>query len=61
MLIPRLLSGEGNARGGATVHEIDATLWVAVELTVVAHFAVLGHVLNIGKGRDKWPTSLLPG
>src|SRR5690242_13750417 len=56
MLIPRPSSGEANANGGVTEHEIDDMLWVAVELTVADHFAVSALVLNKGQGRDKWPT-----
>jgi hypothetical protein len=44
MLIPPLSSEAGNARGGGTEREIDATRWVAVELIAVVHFAALGLV-----------------
>jgi hypothetical protein len=57
ILIPPLLSGEANAKDGGTAPEIDDMLWVAVEPTVVAHFAVSVFGLNKGQGRDKWPTS----
>jgi hypothetical protein len=57
MLIPRPLCGEANAKEGVIEHEIDDTLWAAVEPTVVAHFAVVRLVHQKGKGRDKRPTS----
>ena len=49
MLIPRPSSGEANAKGGVTEHEIDDMLSAAMELAVAARALVL----NKGKGRDK--------
>jgi Putative transposase DNA-binding domain/NAD-dependent glycerol-3-phosphate dehydrogenase N-terminus len=57
MLIPPPLCGEANANEGVTKRGIDGMLLVAVEPTVVDHYAVIELALYKGKGRDKRPTS----